>query len=121
MKREEAIKELEALQLRQLELNKIIETPEKTAVERFLELTNNLIRKFDFEKEEKNIYFLNEKEEVIFNEDYKSGYLYCEHSLYWSFFEKEYGMNYDQIQAFTASLMEEHFNCKGLTPAAVYT
>ena len=116
MKREEAIKELEALQLRQLELNKIIETPKKTAEARFLELTNNLIRKFNYEKEEKNIYFLNEKGEVVFNEDYKIGYLYCRHSLYWSVFEKEYGMNYDQIKAFTASLMEEHFNCKGLTP-----
>ena len=119
MKKSEAEQELQIITKKfEAEKSKLLEVINKkiTAEERFLELTNNLIQKFDFEKEAVNIYYINNDGKIVYNLDYENGYIYFNYNLFWSIFESEFGMNYQEIQAFAKGQMEEHFKTKGLTP-----
>ncbi|MHB8410271.1 MAG: hypothetical protein ACYDHY_19740, partial [Acidiferrobacterales bacterium] len=45
--------------------------------------------------------------------------LWCDYYKVWLDFEKEYGMNYEQIQAFIKVQVEEHLKFKDVTPMSV--
>ena len=51
-----------------------------------------------------------------FEQDEKTGCLWCQYERVWSFFEIEYGGNYVDIQLIIKSLMERHYKLRGLTP-----
>ena len=52
----------------------------------------------------------------LFEQDWKNEYLWCKTNVIWSFFEKEYSSNYNNIQSFIKELLEEHDKLNVLTP-----
>ena len=52
-----------------------------------------------------------------FEQNEENGYLWCQYDRVWSVFEREYGGNYADIQSIIKSLMERHYNLRGLTPS----
>jgi hypothetical protein len=55
----------------------------------------------------------------IFQQDLKSEYLWCYYYKVWEVFEKDYGLNYQQIQDLQRSVVGVAAGCKGFTPLAV--
>ena len=53
---------------------------------------------------------------VLFEQDWKNGILWCRYSYVWSFFETEFRYNNMQIKEMIASLLETHLKNGGLTP-----
>ena len=104
------------MQIEQNKLQKIIDEPVITKEARFFDLCQGLILKIDKKKYPNSIFFFNSKDEFFFEYDSKSKYLWCSHSRIWSVFDSEYGLNYQQIQAFIKGAVEEHFKCKEITP-----
>ena len=51
-----------------------------------------------------------------FEQNEKTGYLWCQYDRVWSFFETNYSSNYDETQSIIRNLMERHYKLKGLTP-----
>jgi len=51
----------------------------------------------------------------VFNQDLKNKYLWCYHYEVWLIFEKEFGLNYEQIQALYKEVVGEALNCKEFT------
>ena len=51
---------------------------------------------------------------ILFEQDLKNERLICsyQHRHYWSFFEREIGLSYSEIQELTKALVGEHLNCK---------
>ena len=60
--------------------------------------------------------FYKKDEVVLFRQDLKSEYLWCSVEHYWSFFNKEIGLNYVETQELTKALIGTHLNCKEFTP-----
>jgi hypothetical protein len=85
-----------------------------SAEDTFLKMWNGCETRFDFSKSES--VFLLKNNEVWFEQDLKYGYLWCHHVKIWSVFETEFGMNYEQIQAFIKDLLERRFKLGSLTP-----
>ena len=85
----------------------------------FLFLMEDTVSKID-EKEYPNYIFLFKEEKTLFEfykiQDEKNGHFYCSYQHYWSVFEREYGLNYTEIQKFTKDMVEKHFKTKVLTP-----
>ena len=75
-----------------------------------------------FESDEYPGFIFYKKDEVIlFEQDLKNEWLWCSNQHYWSFFEKEIGLNYDEIQELTRGMLGEHLNCKQFTPRGFLT
>ena len=53
---------------------------------------------------------------ILFEYNGKNGYFHCQYDGFWSVFEREYHMKYQQIQAFIKNGVEEHFKFKVTTP-----
>ena len=64
-----------------------------------------------------NSLFYKRDDIILFELDLKNERLWCSYEHYWSFFEKEIGLNYDEIQELTRGMVGEHLNCKQFTPA----
>ncbi len=80
----------------------------------FLNLTNNLIRKFDFEKDPDVIYFYTENGAILFKqynkrgvalEEYPNGMLNFNGNIFWN----EFKMNADETKTFLSNMMRKHF------------
>jgi hypothetical protein len=98
------------------QLKKIKKQTEKVSAEkRFLDLWNGCAIKFDFEKYPERI-FLMKDNMVMFEQDFKNGYLWCDYKLVWSVFENEYGFTYTDIQSFIKDVVERHFKMGVITP-----
>jgi hypothetical protein len=54
--------------------------------------------------------------EVLFEQDWKSNYLYCKYANVWHLFESEFGYNYMQINNMISGIMEENLKAGVLTP-----
>ena len=54
--------------------------------------------------------------EVLFEQDWKNGFLWCKYSTVWSFFESKFGYNKLQISQMISGLLEEHLKKGVLTP-----
>lgn len=71
--------------------------------------------KIDKDKYPNSIFFFND--DTIYMElDIKSRNLWCSYRYIWSIFEKEFSMEYNDIQLFIKSRVEEHFNSGPVTP-----
>ena len=53
---------------------------------------------------------------ILFEQDLKNEWLRCSYEHYWSFFDKEIGLRYSEIQELTRGMMGTHLNCKQFTP-----
>lgn len=109
----EAIKEKSILLEKLKAVQEIIDKPEITKEQRFLELLNGCEIKIDKEKYPNSI-FLFKNGEYYF--EIENDRLWCRHKYVWSVFENEFSMQYNEIQVFIKGMVEEHFKCKGLTP-----
>lgn len=79
----------------------------------FLELFQNLTMKSDIDRYPNSVFYFRGDE--LFLEIEKS-YLWVSYKHIWTIFEREFSMNYTEIQSFIQSMVEKHFNWKGLTP-----
>ena len=107
--------------LKIIELQKFIDTPEKPTANEWLEKFIQI----PFDKVEVNIknqiitYYRNGQ--WLFQKDLKNESLWCYYYEVWQFFEKEYGMNYKEIQALIKDVVGSAFNCRDATPLALRT
>jgi hypothetical protein len=113
MKKEEAIKEKSILLEKLKAVQEIIDNPEITAKQRFLELLNGCEIKIDKEKHPNSLFFFKNGENYF---EIEKEYFWCRYKYVWAIFESEFSMNYLQIQAVIKEAVEEHFKCKGSTP-----
>jgi len=121
MNKQSALDRLTAIENEAAELRKIIDAPEKpTPEEIFWQLCEGLTLKIDKEKYP-NSTFLFKDDKYFFEYDSKNRNLWCSYKHIWGVFEKEYSMQYSDIQSLIKLLVEEHFKCKGITPLLDYT
>lgn len=81
----------------------------------FLEITNDFCIKSDEETYPDTLFFF-VCNRNIFQYELTTGNFYCSFHFYWSIFEKEYELNYNEIQSFTKNMVEKHFKLKELIP-----
>ena len=85
-----------------------------TPEQRFLELIQGLEIRLDPKYPDSILFF---KKKISFVElDFKNKIIWLRYSDFWSVFENEYRLNYDEIQELTKGLLEKHFKLKGFTP-----
>ena len=116
MKREEAIKEKQVLLEKLKMVQEIIDKPEITPRQRFLEILNGCEVKIDKEKYPDSV-FLFKNGKCYF--EIENLTLWCKYKHVWQIFENEFSMNYVDIQQFIKGQVEEHFKCMGLTPRLI--
>jgi hypothetical protein len=62
------------------------------------------------------IYFVPTKNEWIFYQDVKNGEFWCNYTRYWSLFESNFSLKYEEMQAITKYLVEEALKREVDTP-----
>lgn len=118
MTKQEAIKQKTELQAKIAKLQVIIDKPEINNNEQlFVQLTNNLVRKVDYEKYPDSIFYFIENGEFMIEQDFKNNVSWLS-SLIWVFFSDKNTWNYQQTQVFLKDMLEKHFKCKELTPCS---
>ena len=65
---------------------------------------------------EKEITFYNDKNEWMYQQDYKNGGLWISYDRIWSILESKSGLNYNQIKELINDWVETNLGWKGLTP-----
>lgn len=105
----------EQIQQIDAEIKKNQPASKPTPEERFWQLCNGLEIKIDLEKYPNTIFFF-KGEDLWFEYEAETGYLWCRYLYVWSVFEKEYGMNYSKIKSLIKKQVENHFKCKEVTP-----
>jgi len=65
------------------------------------------------------IYFVPTKNEWIFYQDCQNGEFWCNYTRYWSLFESNFSLKYEEIQAITKYLVEEALKREVDTPDQV--
>jgi hypothetical protein len=65
------------------------------------------------------IYFVPTKNEWIFYQDCKNGEFWCNYTRYWSLFESNFSLKYEEMQAITKYLVEEALKREVDTPDQV--
>ena len=99
------------------EIGKSAQSPASETKESiFAELCKDLERKEDRVKYPNSVFWLDKDGNYMFEHDEKNEYFWCSYTHVWSVFESKFGMKYDEIQAFTKGMVEEHFKCKEITP-----
>ena len=113
--KQQAQEEKVALLKRIAELDKIIAEPDKPSKEeRLLQLLNGAVLRIDKHKYP-NSTFLFRGDDFVAEYDSEKSILFLSYPKIWSVFQSEYGMKYNDIQAFTQGMLAEHFKCKGVT------
>ena len=88
----------------------------------FLYLIEDLVIKIDKEKYPNSIFLFKNGEvwfEIYKRQDEKNGNIWCSNKHYWLVFEREYGLNYTEIQELTKDMVGKHFKLKELTPISL--
>lgn len=116
MNKQDAIKQLAALEVEVKKLKDIINRPEKTKEERFWELIlQTSAIKIDKEAYPDSTFgFVNNT--FLWEYNSKCKVLYLSYSSICSILEKEFDLNYNEIQQLIKEQVEEHFKVKGVTP-----
>jgi hypothetical protein len=63
-----------------------------------------------------NIIIIKDSEGYVVMYNRKNSYLYVDYEHVWSIFEKEYRMNYKDIQTFIIDMFLKHLNCRPEKP-----
>lgn len=119
MNKQEAQQRIDTLRSEIDKLEKIINTPGKTAGERFWELVSGTTVRFNFETYPNRIFGFRD-DEYVWEYDFKNNYLWLRYSTVWSVLEKEYDLDYSEIQSIVKNEVEEHFKRKGVTPLSAF-
>ena len=110
--KQQAQEEKDGLLKRIAELDKIIAEPDKPSKEeRLLQLLNGAVLRIDKHKYP-NSTFLFRGDDFLAEYNSKNTTLWLSYPEIWSVFESEYGMKYNDIQAFTQGVFEAHFKFK---------
>lgn len=91
---------------------------EKSKEERFLELIQGIdISRpiVDFEQYPSSMFWVDKDGNYIAEYDFKDSRFWFSDNRIWSVFESEFGLNYNEIQDFTKTMVEKHFKIKGVT------
>jgi hypothetical protein len=114
MTTKEKIKELER-QIEELKKEYQQEFQKEEMEELFKSLLNGL-ETVIYDDRPKSLFY--EKNSKVFFELYHGSekVLYCDYYLVWNIFEVKYKLNYDEIQAFIKSMIEQHLNLSKVTP-----
>ena len=112
MNKQQALNKIELLKKELDELQKIVDKPTISKEERFLQLIDGLTVKID-QKKYPNSVFLFKGNHFYF--EIEKTYIWCSYYKVWSVFEKEYEMEYADVQVFIKDQLEEHFKIKDLT------
>ena len=113
MNKEKALERLTALENEAKELRSIIDAPEKISAEQWL--LNYLSEPFEVKLTQGYITYYRDGQ-WVFQQDLKNKILWCYYHEVWRIFEKEYSMNYQDIQALHNKLVGKALNCEGFTP-----
>ncbi len=113
MNKELALKRLTALENEAKELRNIINTPEKISAEQWL--LNFLSEPFEVKLTKGFITYYRDRQ-WVFQQDLKNGYLWCYYYKVCEIFEKEYSMQYTDIQTLIKDVVGKALNCEDLTP-----
>lgn len=101
--------------LSQLKSSELLKpTPEA----RFAEIVEGL--KIGTRKDYPNSDFYVKGNDTYFEYDKKIKHLWCDYENVWRIFEKEYGIKYDEIQAFIKVQVAKRLNIKDITPASSF-
>jgi len=120
MNRQEAIKRMQALEKELAELKKIIEAPEVSPEERFLQLVENVEIRRDLERYPNSIFFF-DGDKFLAEYDARFPENLCISRGIWDVFANEYKMKYVEIQAFMREQVEKYFKMKVRRPIAWFT
>jgi len=112
MNKEQILEKLSVLENEAKELRKIIEQPEKISAEEYL---RDILSKCSGKVTENYITWYIE-DQWIFQQDFKTGYLWCYYYKVWLVFEQEYNLKYEQIQELQRNVVGKNLNCKEFTP-----
>ena len=80
----------------------------------FLDLMEGMERKVHPDEPHKTLWYKGDN--WYFEQDEKTGRLWCQYYRVWSVFETHYSPNCTKIQVIIRDLMERHYKLKGLTP-----
>ena len=78
----------------------------------FAEMVKDLVRKEDRAKYPNSVFWMDKEDNFMFEHDEKNAFFWCSYDRVWSVLKSKFGMKYDEIQAFTKGMVEEHFKCK---------
>jgi hypothetical protein len=117
MNKQEAQKELDALKLREAELLAVINAPEVTPEQRFLQLMEGLTVKINKVNYPDSIFYFRNGEFMFEIENDKA---FLNYELFWGVFENEFNMDYTHIKDFTRSMLKEHFKMKVVKTLPTY-
>ncbi|TXG75758.1 hypothetical protein E6Q11_06875 [Candidatus Dojkabacteria bacterium] len=94
------------------------QSAKKSKEERFLELISDI----DISRPIVNLvtypsslFWGDSNDDRMFEYDWGNECFWVSHYRIWSIFYKEYKMNYDAVEAFMRTMVEEHFKLKGVT------
>lgn len=79
----------------------------------FYHLVSDVEIKIDKNQYPNSIFFF-KRDAVLFEQDLKYDYLWCNYDLYWEIFEEIYKINYKEIELLTAKMFEKYFKIKTL-------
>jgi hypothetical protein len=106
MTKQQAQKELNELKARETELLEIINAPEITPEQKFLQLIDGLTIKIDKENYPNSIFYLRKDKYII---EVKNDKVILNRYLFWDIFKNEFDMHYFQIQQFIESMLKKYF------------
>ena len=101
-----------------IKLSEILGTEMNLKTKKIKDFVDNKLEgliQFESDKYPDSIFYKKD-EVVLFRQDLKSECLWCSWEHYWSFFEREIGLGYFEIQELTRGMVGEHLNCKEFTP-----
>ena len=88
----------------------------------FEEIFKKLQVKINKEQFPNSVFFFNE--DIVYMEldvNSKERFLYCSYRYIWSIFEREFSMEYKDVQSFIKSRMEEYFKSELVTPVVHFS
>ena len=104
--------------IRDIKLSNILDEEMNPVTKKAIEFIYNKLYgliQFESEKYPDSIFY--KKDDIIlFRQDLKNERLWCSYKHYWLFFEKEIGLNSDEITVLTKALVGTHLNCKEFKP-----
>jgi|SRR5690606_16987053 len=115
MNKQQAQEQLDKLMIEAEKLKSIINNPDKTKEERFFELIQDLTPDWDKKIYPDSIFYF-KGDKVWLDYNGKSGHLCIRYYGFYDVFEKEYGLNHQEIKDFLKDMLEGHFKWKGVTP-----
>jgi hypothetical protein len=113
MNKQQAQQELDQLKKREAELMEILNKPERTPEQFFLEVMSSVNRIVFDKKEYPDSTFFFSGEKLILEIEKSNTWL--RYAEFWYVFQSEFSMEFNEIQYFIKNQLEKHFKIKDVT------